>query len=129
MTTTGEGNGKSLWYCCAGKFHRQRSLVISTVLGFTRVEHDWVTKLPDKNRTSQVAVVVKNTPANAGDARHVGLQDPWIGKIPWRRAWKPTPVFLPGESHGQKSLAGYSLWGRKESATTERLSTAQHSVS
>ena len=45
------------------------------------------------------------------------------GKIPWRRAWQPTPVFLPGESHGQKSLAGYPPWGRKESDMTERLST------
>ena len=34
--------------------------------------------------------------------------NPWVGKIPWRRAWQPTPVFLPGESHGQRSLAGYS---------------------
>ena len=34
--------------------------------------------------------------------------DPWVGKIPWRRAWQPTPVFLPGESHGQRNLAGYS---------------------
>ena len=34
--------------------------------------------------------------------------DPWVGKIPWRRAWKPTPIFLPGESHGQRSLLGYS---------------------
>ena len=34
--------------------------------------------------------------------------DPWVGKIPWRRAWQPTPVFLPGESQGQRSLAGYS---------------------
>ena len=34
--------------------------------------------------------------------------DPWVGKIPWRRAWQPTPVFLPGESHGQRSLAGYA---------------------
>ena len=47
--------------------------------------------------------------------------DPWVGKIPWRRAWQPTPVFLPGESHGQRSLAGYSPWGGKESDTTERL--------
>ena len=39
--------------------------------------------------------------------------DPWVGKIPWRRKWQPTPVFLPGKSHGQRSLAGYSLWGRK----------------
>ena len=35
-------------------------------------------------------------------------------KIPWRRAWQPTPVFLPGESHGERSLAGYSPWGCKE---------------
>ena len=40
--------------------------------------------------------------------------DPWVGKIPWRRAWQPTPVFLPGESHGQRSLAGYSWWGHRE---------------
>ena len=44
---------------------------------------------------------------------------------PWRKAWQPTPVFLPGESHGQRSLAGYSLWGHEELDTTERLSTAQ----
>ena len=37
--------------------------------------------------------------------------DSWVRKMPWRRKWQPTPVFLPGESHGQRSLAGYSLWG------------------
>ena len=37
--------------------------------------------------------------------------DPWVEKMPWRRAWQPTPAFLPGESHGQRSLAGYGLWG------------------
>ena len=47
--------------------------------------------------------------------------DPWAGKIPWRRKWQPTPVFMPGESHGQKSLAGYSPWGCKESDTTEHV--------
>ena len=41
--------------------------------------------------------------------------DPWVGKMPWRRAWQPTPVSLPGEFHGQRSLAGYSPWGCKES--------------
>ena len=51
---------------------------------------------------------------------------PWVGKIPWRRAWQPTPVFLPGESHGQRSLAGYSPWGHTESDTTERLSIHAH---
>ena len=44
---------------------------------------------------------------------------PWVGKIPWRRAWQPTPVFLPGESHGQRSLVGYSPQSRKESDTTK----------
>ena len=46
----------------------------------------------------------KNVPANAEDGRS-GL-DPWVRKIPWRRAQQPTPVFLPGESRGQRSLAG-----------------------
>ena len=45
--------------------------------------------------------------------------DPWVGKR--RRKWQPTPVFLPAEPHGQRSLAGYSPWGRKESGMTERL--------
>ena len=50
------------------------------------------------------------------------------GRFPWRRKWQPTPVLLPGKSHGQRSLAGYSPWGLKELDTTERLSTAQHST-
>ena len=47
--------------------------------------------------------------------------DPWVGKITWRRKWQSTPVLLPGKSHGQRSLVGYSPWGHKESDTTERL--------
>ena len=47
--------------------------------------------------------------------------DPWVRKIRWRRKWQPTLVLLPGKSHGQRSLVGYSPWGRKESDTTERL--------
>ena len=46
---------------------------------------------------------------------------PWVGKIPWRRKWQSTPVLLPGKSHEQRSLVGYSPWGRKESDTTEQL--------
>ena len=46
--------------------------------------------------------------------------DPWVGKLPWREAWHPTPVFLPGGPLGQRSLAGYSPQGHKESDTTER---------
>ena len=50
----------------------------------------------------------------------------WVRKIPWRRKWQPTPVFLPGKSHGQRSLMGYSPRGPKESDTTELLSTRAH---
>ena len=49
--------------------------------------------------------------------------DLWVRKIPWRKEWQPTPVFLPGECHGQRSLAGYSPWGLKESNMTWSLST------
>ena len=45
--------------------------------------------------------------------------DSWVGKIPYRRAWRPTPVFLPGESHGQRSLVGFNPWGHKGLDTTE----------
>ena len=62
--------------------------------------------------------VVKYPPANAEDTRDNG-SDPWVGKIPWRRKWQPTPVFLPIKSHGKQSLVGYSPQGHKESDTTE----------
>ena len=66
----------------------------------------------------------KESTYNAGDAgRHEF--DPQVGKIPWRRAWQFTPVFLPGESHGQRSLVGYDLWGHTESDTTE---ATKHSI-
>ena len=48
---------------------------------------------------------------------------PWVGKIPWRRKWQPTPVFLLGKSHRQRSLVGYSPWGRKELDMTEHTQT------
>ena len=62
--------------------------------------------------------MVKNSPANTGDIRDAGLI-PGSGRSPWRRVWQPTPVFLPGGSLGQRSLAGYSPKGHKESDTTE----------
>jgi len=71
-----------------------------------------------------VALVVKNPAAKAGDIREHRF-DPWVGKVPWRRAWLPIPVFLPGESHGQRSLVGYSPWGHKKLDTTEQLTFCQ----
>ena len=64
--------------------------------------------------------MVKNHPASAGDGRDASLIP---GLIPWRRKWQPTPLFLPGEFHGQGSLAGCSPWGLKESDTTEQTQT------
>ena len=65
-------------------------------------------------RAFQVAQTVKNPL----QYRRAGF-DPWVRKIPWRREWQPTPVFLPAESHGQRSLAGYRRRAHTESDTTE----------
>ena len=69
--------------------------------------------------------MVKNPPANAGDVRD-GASIPGLGKMPWRRAWQPTPVFLPGESCGQRSLAGYSPRRCKELDMTETTEHTGH---
>ena len=66
--------------------------------------------------------MVENLPAvQETQVPSLGQEDLQVRKIPWRRAWQPTLVFLPGEFHGQRSLAGYSPWGCKESDTTEPL--------
>ena len=68
---------------------------------------------------SQVVLLVKNLPISARDIRD-GF-DPWVVKIPCRWKCQPTPVFLAGKFHGQRSLAGYSLWGLKELDMIEQL--------
>ena len=65
---------------------------------------------------SEVVLGVKNPPANAGRCWRLGF-DPWVRKIPWRRAWQPIPVFLPGESHGQRSLVGLRVHTFSKSLT------------
>ena len=67
-------------------------------------------------RTSLVAQTVKCLPT----MQRPGF-NPWVGKIPWRRKWQSTPVLLPGKSHGQRILVGYSPSGHNESDTTEQL--------
>ena len=76
-------------------------------LGFLR--HELSSWLPPQ------VVVVKNLPTNAGDTR-----DTWVRKIPWRKKWQPTPLFLPGKSHRQRNLVGYSQWGHRESAKQQQ---------
>ena len=63
------------------------------------------------------------------DGKESAWFHPWVGKIPWRRKWQPTPVFSPGESHGQRSLAGYGSWGPKESDTAEWLALSARTYS
>ena len=77
---------------------------------------------------------VRDTYKRASLAQRIHLQcrrcgfNPWVWKIRWRRKWQPTPVSLPGKSHGQKRLEGYSPPGRKESDTTERPTLAQEDL-
>ena len=65
--------------------------------------------------------MIKNPPANAGDLRREF--DPWVRKIPWSRTWYPTLVFLPEESHGQRSLVGYSPQVHKDLDMPKRFNT------
>ena len=112
----GGGHGNPLQYSCLEN-PMNRGAWWATVHG---VAESW-TRLKQLSSSSkgasQVVLMVKNPPANAGYLRCAF--NPWVRKIPWRRTWQPTRVFLPGESHEQRSLVGYSPWGRKESDTTE----------
>ena len=92
----------------------------TTLLGWHR-EGALVKVHEPVRESAQKAQWVKNLPVNAGDTG-----DPWVGKIPGRRKRQPTPAFVPGDSHGQMSLVGYSPWARKESDMTEHLSTHTH---
>ena len=77
------------------------------------------------HRVIRVGLIEKSDFPGGSDGKNVCLQcgrpgvDSWVGKIPWRRKWQPTPVLLPGKSHGWKSLVGYNPWGHKESDSTE----------
>ena len=87
----------------------------------------WVRKILWKRKCLPTSVFLgfpgdSDGKESACQCRRCGF-NPLVGKIPWRRKWQPTPVFLPGESHGQRSLVGYSPWGCKESDTTEQLRT------
>ena len=108
---TGVGSHTLLWvYPLAIPFSRSRDR-ISWIAGRFFYCHT----------TSTGGSEVKASASNVGDLGSIPGLDPWVGKIPWRRKWQPTPVFLPGESHGRRSQVGYSPWGCKESDMTERL--------
>ena len=78
-------------------------------MGLQRVRHKWETELNWICRASLVAQMAKNLPA-----MQETQVNPWVRMIPWRREWQTTPVFLPREFHGQRSLVSYSPQGHKE---------------
>ena len=79
-------------------------------------KHRYIGHFYTKYKASLIAQSVKNPPA----IQETWVRS-WVGKIPWRRKWQSTPVLLPGRSHGQRNLEGYSPWGHKELTTTEQL--------
>ena len=99
-------NPKLTWYCK------------STILQFFKKRKSWGNGLEGFSWLSF---------PGGSDGKKICLQcrrpefDPWVRKIPWRRKWQPIPEFLSGKSYGQRSLAGYSPWGCKDSDRTEWL--------
>ena len=96
-------------------------------IGLQKVEHDWsnfVCLHAKINMSFPGGSDGKEFTCNAGD---LGL-DSWVRKTPWWREWLPTSLFLPGEFHGKRSLAGYSPWGCKEWDTTEWLTLSKRNI-
>ena len=78
----------------------------------------------EKHSTTVGQISSKESACNARGVCRRGGFNPWVRKIPGRRKWQSTPIFLPGESHRRRSLAGYSPWDCKESDTTEQLNNS-----
>ena len=123
----GQNTGVGSLSLLQGIFPTQGSNQVSHIAG--RFFTSWATREAhvDLNRIYfKILFVSQRRPSGLSgqestrQGRRLGF-DPWVQKIPWRRKWQPTPVFLPGKSYGQRGLAGYSPWGHKEPDTTERL--------
>ena len=120
-----EGLANLFHYSCLENPHGQKSLVGCSPRGYKELDTtEWLSTSPPTldQRGFPGGSVVKRICLIMQEMQEMLVRF-WIRKILWRRKWQPTPVFLPGESHGQRSLAGCSLWGHKESDMTEPLST------
>ena len=128
-TDSSEILNHALYYSTALQRHSPNQFVRTSSVGNT-VPHlsEWLS--PKSLQTTNVSTdVQKRKPQSGGTSgkepayqckRHKKCGfNPWVREIPWRRKWQPTPVFLPGECHGQRSLVGYNPWGHKESDMTE----------
>ena len=119
----GGRHGDSLQYSCLENPMDRRAWW-ATVHGSQRAGHNWssLAHVP-----YLISLLVEQGFPSGARGKELACQwrrcrrprfDPWIGRILWRREWQPTPIFSPGKSHGQRSLVGYSPWGRKESNMT-----------
>ena len=114
--------------CCEESLYptqpvHQGTMPIAADAGISRLPHPGIDLPSDRVGASQVALVVKKKKKPTCQFRRHKRQmfNPWVGKIPRRRACQPTPVFLLGESHAQRNLVGYSPLGHKELDTTKIL--------
>ena len=130
--TLGEGNGNPLQYSCLEN-PRDRGACRAAICGVTQSQTQ-LKQLSSSSSSWCVQLVFifflnlilyeRGSPGGTSgkeptcQCRRHGF-DPWVGKILWRKAWQPTPVFLPGESQGWGNLVGCHLWGHTESDTTE----------
>ena len=94
-----DSNSVAHFYFCCHYLYLTQQLCL--LLQFAPVKYHW--------ETSLVAQMVKSIYLQCGRPRF----NPWVGKISWRRKWQPTPVFLPGKSHGRRNMVGYSPWGHR----------------
>ena len=121
----GEGNGNPLQWSCLENHRDGGAWWASPSMGSHRVRHDW-SDLAAAAAAMQYGLLSWLTGKESTCLRRRHRFDPWLRKIPLNRKWQPTPVFVLGKSHGQRSLAGYSPWGPKELDTTGQLSTHTH---
>ena len=98
-------------FSLAGKYYRNIAIDLNINMHPTSDAKTLIKDIIDVYWASQMALVVKNSPANAGDIKDTGSV-PGLRRSPGGKHWQPAPVSLPGESHGQRSLVGCSPWGR-----------------
>ena len=116
----GGGHGNPFQYSCLEN-PVDRGAWQLTVMGSHGVEHDWsnlACRHTCRYLVFPVGISGKEPDCQCRRWKRCGFH-PWIGKIPWRRAWQPMPIFLPGESQGQRSLEGYGPQCSKELGATE----------
>ena len=119
------------WGCCSSAFTpgaSSKNLIFLDLHGFQEEEVRGVTKARVSFTIEFLGLCIPQRKKHWVQCRrHKRCRfNPWVQKIPWRRAWQPTAVFLPGETHRQRSLEGYSPWGHRETGLSTRACMHTH---